>query len=155
MQVKITDRDHGYKAFLAKMAEASKERGITVGIHAAEGSAPVPGGKGTTLVEVGTWNEFGTDSIPSRSFIREWFDEYLPLNTDAKRKLMRQVVEGRRDVPWVLRTLGVLFVGQIQQRIAQGIDPANAESTIARKGSDTPLINTGQLRSGITYEVAS
>jgi hypothetical protein len=44
-------------------------------------------------------------------------------------------------------------VGVIKQRIANGIAPPNSPYTIARKGSSKPLIDTGQLRNSITYQV--
>jgi hypothetical protein len=49
--------------------------------------------------------------------------------------------------------LGLLFVGQIQERIKANIAPENADSTIERKGSSTPLINGGQLWQSVKHEV--
>jgi hypothetical protein len=66
---------------------------------------------------------------------------------------MRTVIEGKRTSDQVLEILGQRAVGQIQERIASGIAPANAPSTVAKKGSSTPLIDTGVLRSSITYQV--
>jgi hypothetical protein len=146
---KVRDVDRGYRAFMQRMQKTG-QASVLVGIQAAEGGAAAKGSPGVQVIQVGTWNEFGTERIPSRSFIRAWFDEYLGQNKAiAKRLAMVAVRTGKSGT--LLDKLGVLFVGQIQRRIAAGIDPANAASTIKRKGSSTPLIDTGQLRSSITY----
>ncbi len=38
-------------------------------------------------------------------------------------------------------------------KIQRGIDPALKDATIAKKGSSTPLIETGQLINSIDFEV--
>jgi len=106
-----------------------------------------------TVIEVACWNEFGTDDIPARSFIRAWFDENKARIKDDLRKLMQSVVQGTRTKEQILELLAQRCVGEIQQRIADGIPPENAASTIAQKGSSTPLIDTGQLRSSVSYRV--
>lgn len=106
-----------------------------------------------TLVEVACANEFGTDRVPARSFIRDWYDEALPTIREKLRNLMIEVVRGNRTRDQALELLAQWCVGSIQARIAAGIAPANADSTIARKGSSTPLIDTGQLRSAISYRI--
>jgi phage gpG-like protein len=125
-----------------------------VGIHEAEGNAPH--GK-LTNAEVGAVHEFGSPSrgIPERSFIRAWFDgarEQIKLQME---NVARGVTKGKITREQALNQLGSFFVGQIQQRIARRIPPPLNEKTIMRKGSDVPLIDTGQLRSSITYSVGS
>jgi hypothetical protein len=41
----------------------------------------------------------------------------------------------------------------VQMRISQGIPPALAQATVDRKKSSVPLVDTGQLRSAITWQV--
>ena len=52
-----------------------------------------------------------------------------------------------------LSVLGMALVGDVQQRIRNRIPPPNAPYTIARKGSDVPLIDTGRLRQSIDFVV--
>ena len=66
---------------------------------------------------------------------------------------MQSVIAGKRTKDEVLELLGQQCVGQIQERISEGIDPPNAPSTIRQKGSSTPLIDTGALRSAVNYRV--
>jgi hypothetical protein len=46
-------------------------------------------------------------------------------------------------------------VKETQRIIALSIEPENKPATIAKKGSDTTLIDTGQLRQNISYRIES
>ena len=142
----VTVRDHG----AAKMVNLSAEHGsVKVGIMAGKGATVEKGG--ITVLQVGTFHEFGL-GVPERSFIRAWFDGNLP---EIKKTLADLVddVDSPAEFEQMLEIFGLWAVGQIQQRIADGIEPPLKEATIRRKGSSTPLIDTGQLRSSITHEV--
>lgn len=143
----ITDKDKGYAALFKRLD--GKLRTLSVGVHSEEGGAS--DGK-LTVAEVATINEFGM-GVPERSFIRAWADENQASNESALRAIGQAVVKGTFTADQGLDRAGLLFVGQIQARISSGIAPPNAPSTIARKGSSTPLINTGQLRSSILHKV--
>jgi hypothetical protein len=106
-----------------------------------------------TMVELAEIHEFGL-GVPQRSFIGAWFD-----NAESEmRSEMTQVLddlmhEKIASASVGLEQLGNLYVAKIQKEIADGIDPALSPITIAIKGSSVPLIDTGQLRSSITYHV--
>jgi len=155
MSVRIVDRDNGYAA-LVKRVFGMKKLAIATGILAKDGQATAAGSKGKlTLVEVATFNEFGTSDghVPERSFIRAWFDAEEPKLREMLVTLMQRAIKGDMTQKQVLDQMGAYCVGAIQQRIADGIPPENAPRTIARKHSSKPLINTGQLRSAISYEI--
>lgn len=125
---------------------------VTVGIHAEEGAATHEG-EAATVAEIGTFHEFGF-GVPQRSFIRAWADENEALNKKRLRKIAEAVKSGHISSPRTgLNRFGILAVGEIQERIANGIEPELAESTIRQKGSTVPLIDTGVLRSSITHRV--
>lgn len=148
----VRDRDRGYKALLKRLEDSGKKT-VTVGIHEEEGAAQ-HGDEGPSVAEIGEINEFGL-GVPERSFIRAWVDENTSANDERLRKLATGVVKGTvASAEQALDQFGLFAVGSIQQRIADGIEPENAESTIARKGSSTPLIDQGILRSSITSKVA-
>lgn len=154
---KVRDVDQGYQALVRRFYALEDTPVIDVGVLEAEGAKVHEGGpegdgtRPVTVLDVATWNEFGTGQIPERSFIRAWFDENLPGARELVRRLLESVAAGKRDLATVPEVLGTTFVAQIQKRMAAGIPPANAPETIARKGSSTPLIDTGQLRSSITF----
>ena len=79
-------------------------------------------------------------------------DHVVVLLEDIKAGFVR-VIKRELTPEQLADLLGQKYVGQIQARISAGIPPPLAESTIARKGSSVPLIDTGQLRSAVTYEV--
>jgi hypothetical protein len=112
----------------------------------------VRGEDGEDLVTIAAANEFGTATIPERSFLRSTVDE----GRAKYAKLLRQAVERMVDgvpVPLAMGVVGETLVGDVQKKIRNRIPPPNAPSTIARKGSDVPLIDTGRLRQSIDYEI--
>ena len=66
------DRDRGYRALTARL-RALRDKTLTVGVHEAEGAKAHEGD--TTVLEIATWMEFGTDTIDARSFLAGWADE--------------------------------------------------------------------------------
>lgn len=126
---------------------------VTVGIHEEDGSQQ-HGDEGVTIADVGAWNEFGL-GVPERSFIRGWADENEELNKGRLRKIGQAVVTGHISSPTVgLKRFGVLAVGDMQKRISDGgVFEENKPSTVKAKGSSTPLIDDGILRSKITFKV--
>jgi hypothetical protein len=159
--VKKAIRDARRKGPSAKAANAWR---VTVGIHEQEGAeqheAEDNFGEGfgqaspPTIVEVASFNEFGL-GVPQRSFIRGWADENEAENRENLRKIGQAVVKGKLEggAKQGLERFGLLAVAGIQKRMSDGIDPPNAPSTVAAKKSSKPLINTGQLRSSVTFKV--
>lgn len=122
---------------------------MTVGVHAEEGSATAKGGK--TVAEIATINEFGL-GVPARPAISSWADG----KTDAVQILRDEMAKGlkaRRPIGQSLDRVAQAWAGEVQAKISAGVPPPNAPATIKRKGSSTPLINTGQFRSSIRGRV--
>ena len=147
MPSSVKDIDRGLNSLLARMAK-SKGLTLSVGIHDAEGNAPHGP---TTVGEIGTIHEFGL-GVPERSFLRSWADENAGENQALIKVVGEKVVKGL-DIQTGLDQLGLKFVAGIQGKISQGVPPPNAPSTVAKKGSSTPLIDTGVLRSSIRHKV--
>lgn len=151
------DKDRGYKRRVKDIL-GLKPTSITVGIHAEEGSQ-IHEQKNhderttTTVLDIGTIHEFGLGNCPERSFIRGWADENKGKNEQTIRTMMKSVAQGKRTMNDAADIIGFRFVGDIQKRIKAGIPPGLKQATIDRKGSSTPLIDTGQLRSSILHKV--
>jgi len=150
VSVALKRTDHGYDALKKTVLEWGNPV-VAVGILGAAATQTEKGG--ASLLEVGTWNEFGTETIPARSFIRATLDQEETAAKDLIVKLTQAVIKGKMTKAQALQLLGVWAQGRVQARIASSIPPPNAPSTIRQKGSSTTLINTGQLRSAISYEV--
>jgi len=140
---------------------------LTVGIHEAEGASAkeiVEGQEptGQSLAEVAEKHELGI-GVPRRSFIVDWFEGQQKENESALRKIVENAIKRKTSPEIAIKRFGVWAVGQIQQRIADGIPPELSEATkeykaslnLAGNAKDTPLILTGQLRSGIRSKVRS
>ncbi len=147
MASKVKDTDKGYKALFKKIK--GPPRTLRVGILS-EAAGASHGAM--TVGDIATLHEFGIGQ-PERSFIRAWADEESGKIEIALRKVAESVIRGKYDLATGLERVGALFAASIQARIAGGIAPANAPSTIAKKGSSTPLIDQGILRSSISHEV--
>lgn len=161
---RIVDLDKGFAKVVKKLQK--KYLKLSIGIPAAVGSQLHKADDSKekrlpTLLEVATWQEFGVPGrIPQRSFIREGFDEYYHDFQAQIINLMKGVTKDKVDEDKVLDILGLYAVGKLQKRMADGIAPQLAPSTVAHRQSPrntdgsktpTPLIDTGQLRSSITY----
>lgn len=145
----VKDTDHGYNRTVKGLFDAGTPRQLLVGIQGVEAAAP-EGESQLTVAEVANRHEFGI-GVPERSWLRAWFDERRgEIERDLSR-VMRRVSEGRLTLDQGLNLLGQKYQAQIQERISNGIPPPNSDATIAAKGSSTPLIDTGQMRSSITY----
>jgi hypothetical protein len=106
-----------------------------------------------TVGDLATIHEYGL-GVPERSFVRAWADSNQQANEAALKAAAERVVRGSAPSAQVaLDQVGLVFVGSIQARMAGGIPPGNSPATIARKGSSTPLIDTGQLRASIRHKV--
>lgn len=143
--------DHGANSLLKRLEEKGT---VKVGVLAESGDKS-HSSTGTTVSLVAGVHEFGAPDrgIPERSFIRGYVDENERDIREKIRKSTRQVIQGKKKVGDVLEILGLVFVGEIQERISTGIEPPLNRKTVERKGSSKPLIDTGQLRSSILHEV--
>lgn len=152
------DIDKGWGRLLAQVRKtAGSKPHVAVGLMgtkaaATRGDETTRDGEPLTNAELGLDHEFGL-GVPERSFVRDTIDIKLRDITKTAAGLQRAVLRGALTTRNALDLLGLFVKGEIQQRIADGIPPANAPETIRRKGSSTPLIDTGQLRGAIDHEV--
>lgn len=147
--MKITDTDPGFKRTIRALGRMG---GVTLGVQGDEATASAPGA-GITIGELAAIHELGL-GVPERSFLRSWLDENQDQMLADARAMMQRMVKGQVTRERALELLGVRWQSAIQRRILQGgITPELSEQTKKRKGSSTPLLDTGQLVSAITYVV--
>jgi hypothetical protein len=108
---------------------------------------------GTALAMVAAVHEFGSpeQGIPERSFLRSGIREGVPKFNRLNEANLRAVVLGSKTADQSLDMLGVVATGEVKRKIRQGPFEPLKQSTIDRKGSSKPLIDTAQLIQGITY----
>lgn len=89
-----------------------------------------------------------TITIPARPFldigVMNGVDEYDQALNEREHE----------DLQDALKTIGVFAQGAVRSYMTDLQDPPNAPSTIKKKGSSNPLIDTGELRSSITWVVS-
>ena len=149
----LRDVDKGYASLRARLPGGAL---LTVGVHADDGQAPADGDASVTIADVAIWNEFGTYRAPPRPFIRLYVDTQESRILGMIGAATRQVMQGKMTKEVALDRLGLKMVGEIQRAITVGYFgayPENAPATIRKKGSETPLVDTGQLRSAIRHRV--
>lgn len=95
----------------------------------------------------------GVILIPERSFIRATIGEKRATLSALIGRLAGKVLDGKLSLDTALGLLGAKAAGEMQRRISAGIEPPNAPSTAAAKGSETPLIDTGRLRASVSFAV--
>lgn len=142
---KILDHDVVVEfGFLGSKAEA---------VHADAG--------GLTVVDVASKHEFGEGKIPQRSMIGDYVDIHEDEIFDDFVNGFAAALDGIVSYEQAMNVVAAFHVGGIQTRIASGISPELAETTIEHRrrtgrGSLDPkdtLIVTGQTRSSASWLV--
>jgi phage gpG-like protein len=142
----VRERDNGAQALLRRVRHPVTVR---VGIF---GSEAAKDHGGLTNVEVASFHEFGL-GVPPRPFISQPIDRN---EEDLKRRLRKAgelVIKGTHTTEQALELFGIHVTDLMKDAISNREYQANAPATVQRKGSSTPLVNTGQLRNSITHEV--
>ena len=67
--------------------------------------------------------------------------------------MVKEAIKRGIDPDAALDAMGIEMQGVIRQFLTDLTDPPNSPETIRRKKSSNPLIDTGQLRTAIDYEV--
>ena len=106
-----------------------------------------------TVAGIGFAHEFGTAIIPERSFIRSTTQGRKKDIISLQKKLLKKISNGSMEVKTGLGLVGEFMSAAIKEKIVAINSPPNSPSTIAKKESSNPLIDTGQLKNSITYEV--
>ena len=92
--------------------------------------------------------------IPSRSYMRGTFDEEEAKILKQSDDLEFEILTKGRSKRSALSEIGQTHQNQIQRNMkTKGKYQANHPYTIAQKGSDNELIDTGRLRQSISFEV--
>jgi hypothetical protein len=136
------------KAAMKKAIEDfMSDKFVTVGIHEDAGARE----DGVTNAQIGAVNHFGGGNTPARPWLDIGVMKGVPLYSDV----IRSVSESGENLDMALNRIGILAVTSAQEYITELNSPANAPSTVAKKGSANPLIDTGILRSSVSYKITA
>ena len=144
----VKDIDRGWNNIVR---ELEKAKGMEVAVGILEGSQ----NEGESIAEYATYNEFGTDDVPSRPFMATSFDENVAeIDADFKRQA-DAMVQGKRTANEALTVIGQKHAGRIQTTITgRNFLPRLAPSTIAaKKGSTKTLVDTGAMANAVHISI--
>ena len=143
------------KQFLTNL-KGAKESFVTIGLH--EDAGQYTGAKNNpSVVEVGLWNEFGTEKSPERSFIRSTIDENQSLINNWRDEAINNMIIKGWTLGKALEMMGFRIQVLIQNKIKSNMPPPLAKSTAEAKISHglapVTLIDTGLMLRSVTYKV--
>jgi len=143
MTVQVTGNLAKFKQ-LVEQIKASGEKAVYVGFPA-EFNEKVEGSDNFNLASLAAVLEFGNERIPSRPFLRQTLAE----NQEKYTALFVKLFESGVSIDQIYEQIALIAQGDVQQNIVNGKWTANAPSTIKRKKSSKPLIDTGKLRQSV------
>lgn len=165
----VTYLDKGWQRIMKLFQKGSKSHarvGVLEGKVAPGTSVPA-----TNYAMIAAYNEFGTDTIPARPFIKQTVAVHRKLFIRMLALGAGKMVKGEMTERQVYEELGLAGVKRMRQTIRDAPSWAkpNAPATVAQKvrrskkltarheagevGLVAPLIDTGTLRNVIWYDV--
>lgn len=140
-----------FRRRLQEIAAQAKRTKVRVGIVEQATYENESGQSSQSVAQVAFWNEYGTAHIPPRPFFRNT----IAANKDIWPQKAAQLLQDTDyDILATLKGMGEEIQGDLVESIQQFTDPANAASTVKRKGFDKPLIDKGTLLGRIGFEVS-
>lgn len=107
---------------------------------------------GTDICDVAAFNELGTDHIPARPFIRQSVDDNESKINSFLKEEVKDFARGK-SAEQILKEIGIFQKDLMQDKITSGSFAPNAESTIKKKGSSKPLVDTGRMQQSVNYVI--
>ena len=142
----VIDKDLGWKRIVSKMRVINGKE-IRAGVLPSAGN----GKKGVPIAEYATYNEYGTEKIPSRPFMATSADENKGWSTSVK-NAVKGIIDGA-EVISQMNTVGEKMKTDIKKNIGTYRFKPLKPATVKKKGHDIQLIDSGDLYDAIDYEV--
>lgn len=157
MSFNFTKKDDRWREIQERVRKLKGAKAYAkAGVIGAKATSSHVDGQALTNVQLAAVHEYGMPErgIPERSFIRATFREHREEYRALLIKLVQDgVLEGKTSMRQALGLLGQKMAADMKDKFTKNDWEPNSPTTIARKGSSRPLIDTGALRASITYEV--
>ena len=110
-------------------------------------------GMTTLLLTKAYANEYGTSrGIPPRPFMRQTFERVKKKVQKIIAHELNRIYEGKSTAKAAISRLGEWYTGEVKRTFRTGKFVSNDPKTVKRKkGGNTPLIDTGELRNSVTH----
>jgi phage gpG-like protein len=140
----------GVQGLLERIAELGEPKvyiGIPSSANPRQGAA-----NNATIAAV---HELGAPSrgIPARPFLIPTMQNNADKYTTLMAQGFRNALQDKEKAAEVYEKIGLVASSDVKDYIVSGQFVPLKESTIDRKGSSKPLIDSGELRNSISYEV--
>lgn len=129
-----------YNQIRAKLEEA-QHTSVVVGIL---------GQTDSEVLQRAIYTEFGTRHMPSWRWLQKSVNRMKP---DYKRIVGTVLIKLLNNQRPNYNAVGIWATGRVKDTIGRIRTPRLTAETIAIKGSSKPLINTGQMRNAVSFEI--
>jgi len=147
-KVTVTNVQQARDAIQKALRELMTDKFVMVGIHEDAGQHD---DSTLSMAQVGAVNEFGTQHIPARP----WLNPGVASGNAEYYDIITKTMADGGTPEQALNKVGVVAVGKVQKYMTDLRTPPNAASTIKKKGSSNPLIDSGAMRQSVTYKIDS
>ena len=145
--VTTSGADDFLSAVMKEIESLSTGEFVTIGIHESDNSRPEAGDINNATL--GAIQHFGNDNIPARPWLDKGFESVTP----EVLQTVRDGVEDGVEWPVIMERVGLVGAAGVQQYMTDLKTPPNAPETVKQKGTSNPLIEDGELRASVTYQV--
>lgn len=154
MSADVKLNDLGFAAAV-KRTHDLHGKGVKVGYQVGKNKAKSSDGKTVDALDIAIWSEYGTRTAPARPFLHQTATKNKTTVGTAMSRIAAAVQAGTgRTTDSLLGELGEFYVALIRREIASGDFAANAPSTVKRKKSSKPLVDTGRVLSpAVRWEI--
>lgn len=105
-----------------------------------------------SIIDVAIWNNFGI-GVPRREFMAEAAKKWQQQWEENLGKVQDAMIKGHMDVMKFLDVMGQAGASIISETIRDWSTPPNSPFTIAMKGSNNPLVDTGDMKNAPRHEI--
>lgn len=152
-RVSVKQTNPGWAKDIAKRVTGLANKEVAAGFpHGSEAGSQTYD-NGASVLDVAIWNQFGTNRIPARPFIDRAVDRIENDESGSGSYIAKQVIDGKISSGTALKQIGLVAENAIREAITDDMYEPNAPSTIRRKRSSKPLIDTGKMRQAVTSVV--
>lgn len=105
-----------------------------------------------SIIDVAIQNNFGI-GVPRREFMSVAAKKWQKMFVESYDQIQNALEQGHIDADKFLKTMGLAGANYISETIRDWTIPPNSPETIARKGANNPLVDTGDMKNAPQYEI--
>lgn len=132
-------------------AKGLTEKGVVAGFPKGRLNTPHYE-NGESIIDVAIKNNYGM-GVPRRDFMTPSSKKWMKFFSESLDIVRRDILENKIDPDKFLKAMGQKGSDIISKEIIALDTPPNAPSTIAKKGSSNPLVDTGAMARSTTWQI--